>query len=178
MSAQQQDELMPGQVLTLVRSSPRHREYELRCGDRPVGSLRWPAGGRAGAEGTLEGIGPIRLDHDRRARKLVLRADEPGTVGVVVTTIDRGRSSAVDERGPTWITHGRNRWTMDENHRVVMRFTGRAGLVKQWVRVEVEHAVSGDLGMPLAMAGCFLVLEELQREQDAAAAVPAIIPSV
>jgi hypothetical protein len=41
----------------------------------------------------------------------------------------------------------------------------------------VEQAVERTRGLALALAGAFLVLKELQRRQDAAAAMPGIVAS-
>jgi hypothetical protein len=55
--------------------------------------------------------------------------------------------------------------------------TGRQGFLRDSVRIEVEQAAERTRGLALALAGAFLVLKELQRRQDAAAAMPSIVAS-
>lgn len=157
---------------TVVQPTPRRREWELRDGDRIVGSLRLPAFRRVGyaqvggARLRIEGRGRLRRTH-------VLIDEASGEERARVERDRRRRVAELDGRAAEWRRlDSKSSGLVDEQGRPLVVGHVRSGLFTS----RGELRVSGALDRRSAMAGAVLVAYLLiRRNEDAAAAASSAV---
>ena len=163
-----------GQMISLTQRSARHREYEMRAGERVLGWLRWRRGQRSAAQAEGQGIGPMELA--TRRRRVVVAGQDTATLATV--NLQRGGSviHAVEGHTLRWEKTARgNQWAIREQDETLLSLAGSLGLLRSSVRVSVQQTMPEETAVLLCLIGGYLALSEMRSMADSSAATTAII---
>jgi hypothetical protein len=161
--------------IRVTQPSARRSEYEIRAGERTVGTLRWRRGRRSVAQAEGVGVGSLELTAKRRH----IFVSGKGAAGGRFATLEReGHGWAIHlAQGPAfhWNQVRPDRWAVSRDNTVVMEFAASQGLVTSSLLISVERAEREDMVVLLCLIGAFLALRALRTAVDASAAVGGIV---
>jgi len=116
--------------IRVKQPSARHSGFELRAGERILGTLRWRRGSRSVAQAEGVGVGSLELMAKRRH---VVVARDNRSADRLATLEREGRGWVIplaQEPVFHWKRMRSDRWTVSADDRLVLSFAANQGLVK------------------------------------------------